>query len=101
MCRNGAKLYPYTPLIATDMAHALAYVGRLEKGKGLAYALHAMPEIVSEFKDTVLYIAEMGVDRMDLEALVKELDIERSRHFYGQFKGRRASKNCMKNLQRC
>jgi len=72
----------------------------VSKRERFAYALHAMPEIVSEFKDTVLYIAGDGRDRMDLEALVKELDIERHVIFMGNLKAT-SFKNCMKNLQRC
>lgn len=75
---NGIDLRKYTSgdVIKPDRKSVL-YVGRLEKRKGVMYLLRAMVEVQKRIPDVCLDIVGDGPDRAKLEAMVKELGLQR------------------------
>ncbi len=80
---NGIRLLPYVSHSQKKADHAIIFAGRLEKFKGLEYALRALPEIVRRFPDTILTIAGSGKDKAELEALAQSLGITQHVRFLG------------------
>ncbi len=58
-------------------------VGRLRKEKGIKFLIEAAPKILKSFPQTIFFIAGDGPQRVELELLVKKLNIERKVIFAG------------------
>lgn len=80
---NGTTLLEYKPFKKEEITNTLVYAGRLEKFKGVDYLIEAMPEIISEFPDTQLFIAGDGGKKNDLEILTNKLNLGSNVKFLG------------------
>ncbi|MDQ5963628.1 MAG: hypothetical protein QG629_711 [Patescibacteria group bacterium] len=58
-----------------DSKKTVLYVGRLEKRNGVKYLLLAHKELLRKMPDVQLLLAGDGVDRLKLERMVEELEI--------------------------
>jgi len=62
----------------------ILFVGRLIDLKGVNYLLKAMPKVLSKFPETKLLIVGKGPERIRLENIATDLDIEKSVLFIGE-----------------
>lgn len=81
---NGTTLFDHRPVKLGQLTHTLVFVGRLEKFKGVEYAIRAIPAVQTRFPDTTLTIVGDGSERANLEALVRELKLTSSVIFTGR-----------------
>ncbi|MEK7538393.1 MAG: glycosyltransferase family 4 protein [Patescibacteria group bacterium] len=78
---NATKLFEYEPI---DLqSNLIAYVGRIEKFKGVQYLIESMPNIIKRYSDIRLDIAGTGPYENQLKLLTKELGIESHVNFLG------------------
>jgi len=77
---NGIELPQQLPL---QNMRRLLYVGRLEYVKGVDVLLKAMPIIVKQLPDVQLSIVGDGAARSELEALVKQNQLQKQVIFHG------------------
>lgn len=77
---NGTVLFKDCPLPDNK---TLAYVGRLEKFKGVDVLIRAMPKIINNFPDARLHIAGTGNYEKELQGIVNELGIQNQVQFLG------------------
>jgi L-malate glycosyltransferase len=62
----------------------IGVVGRLRSEKGQAVLLHAMADVIKGFPDSLLLVVGDGPDRIHLEKLAEQLDIDRHVLWLGQ-----------------
>ena len=79
----GVDLQRFTPALKQQRPFSMLFVGRLVEKKGLAYLINALPEIVREFPETQLTIIGTGPQKLTLEKLVHDQQLETNVHFLG------------------
>lgn len=77
---NGIKLLKYKQI---GNNNNLLYVGRIEKYKGVEYAIKAMPKIIEKFPQTQFSIVGEGTYEKNLVSLVKKMKLQDNIHFLG------------------
>jgi glycosyltransferase involved in cell wall biosynthesis len=77
----ATKLYDYFPI--NPESSIIAYVGRLEKLKGVDHLIRSMPEIIKKCPSVKLKIAGTGNYMEELESLVKFLKLDGCIEFLG------------------
>ena len=65
-------------------APLITFVARLDKSKGHAYVIEDMPHLLALFPDLKLYVIGDGRERKNLEALVRQLNMEEHVFFVGE-----------------
>lgn len=65
-------------------AYTILFVGRLTRRKGAAYLIKAMPQILDNFPDTMLYIVGEGEQRSNLQNVIMKLKIGNHVKFLGK-----------------
>lgn len=78
---NATRLFPYTPI--DEKSKIIAYVGRLEKIKGVQDIITALPSILLECPDATLHIAGTGTYENELKALVSSMNLTNQVVFLG------------------
>jgi glycosyltransferase involved in cell wall biosynthesis len=89
---NGIDLEKFENLSKEDLRSKLeitngkiiVFVGGLRPVKGVGYLIEAMKTIIDKNKNTRLFIVGDGVERQDLENLVKKLDLQKCVNFIGK-----------------
>lgn len=80
---NGTTLFAYAKKETKDLAHRIAFAGRLEKGKGVDVLLRAFQHVYQAFPDARLMVAGDGVEKTALIQLAQELRVESAIDFLG------------------
>jgi len=78
---NGTTLFAPAPINLSQ--RVILYVGRLEKIKGVQYALHALREVLATHPDTQFVIAGTGTYEQTLKELSAQLNLEDKVSFVG------------------
>lgn len=81
---NGVDLELAKKSRAEQVAGRIVCVARLSWEKGLDYLLRAMPDVIREHPDAHLVIVGEGDKRSELEAMIKELDLENKVRLLGR-----------------
>mgnify|MGYP001279640030 CR=1 FL=1 len=85
---NGVDLDLFKPDPTNVMVQSyipnIVCVSRLEKGKGIECALHAMRLIAKRYPDSKLIVIGDGTIRQELENLTNTLEIEKNVEFIGE-----------------
>ncbi|HEX7878515.1 MAG TPA: glycosyltransferase, partial [Candidatus Eisenbacteria bacterium] len=89
LIHSGMDHRQYTPDGRPPSARPpwVAYLGRLKKYKGIDLVIQALPEVVQRVPDVVYKIVGEGDDRPRLEALTKQLGMEKHVDFTGWISG--------------
>lgn len=62
---------------------AISFVGRLDASKGQAHVIREMPSLLKAYPDLILYLIGDGAEKFNLEALSRELGVEKQVVFTG------------------
>jgi len=73
----------------TRKPHSLLFVGRLVEKKGITYLIEAMQNIVSQFPSTTLSIVGSGPDKIMLQTLTRQLDLDNNIKFLGNIENQK------------
>lgn len=79
--KDATKLFKYSPI--DPSSRTIAYVGRLEKCKGLQYVIEALPKIIETYPDIQLSIAGRGSYGDKLKQLVSDSQVQEHVEFKG------------------
>ena len=82
--KNATELFDFKPI--DPKSNLIAYVGRIEKLKGVEYLIRAMPKIIRKYPNVILAIAGAGHYEDHLKRTVKELKIEQNVNFLGHLR---------------
>lgn len=78
---NATRLFEAVPLAI--QSRTIAYVGRLEKIKGVQYVIDALPQVRARFPDVRLKIAGVGAYEGELRVLAEERGVANTVEFLG------------------
>lgn len=82
---NGVSVDKISKVIPSMVIEkpSILYLGELRPEKGVDLLLRAIPKIIENYPDILLYIAGSGILESQLKYLTKELDIEKNVVFLG------------------
>ena len=80
---NAVDTDRFHPLETPKNTHALLYIGRIDKRKGIEFLIRSMPLVREQIPDVHLLVGGKGSDLERMKTLVSRLHLERNVTFLG------------------